>query len=364
MKRLVLNDAAIVRRYKAGELESRIADSLEVSAPVIHRRLLAAGVALRTHKEACRLAHGVRVDETQLLRRYEAEKESANSIAVSLGVSGNLIRRRLADVGVRLRNSKAAHDLICHATFSVTEAVLEVVDGLLLGDAWLEVNGSSEGRLGLAQRADRLSWLEQVQAEFATMTIDSSIRPRPGRTSRIGEQTVNGKRALQLRTAKYVPFTAQRARWYPTGIKIVPSDVRLTPRSLAHWYWGDGSLSTDGRAMSFCTDGFSWNEVEYLASRLHVIYGWTPNVYKHRGRPKLSVARRKHRLELAALIRPFCPPCFEYKLNVWDRAPSKLAECEEKLRQLRAVGWTQTRISAYFKMSNGWGGWACRRLNI
>jgi len=364
-KRLTLDDADIVRRYQAGELELHIAKALGVSAPVIHRRLAKADVSFRTHSEAATIAQGKRdAKTTESLPAEYLSGRSVSELAKATGFSRNWVRIRLERAGVPLRGVQEAHTLICHKTFPTTEESLELIDGLLLGDAWLEKTGGSEGRLGLAQRADRKEWLEQVQRELRAGGVKSNIKPRPARIGHIGKQVLRGNPSLQLRTLKYKTFTDQRLRWYPKGKKIIPLDIRLTPRALAHWYWGDGGLINTGYGVAFCTDGFTWEDVEFLASRLRLLYGWSPRVQSHRGNPRLVLSQRKHRLELVALTEPFCPDCFRYKLQVRGKAPAKIDQVEKELRQLRGQGWTQKRIAEHFQMTPAWAGWACRRLGL
>ncbi len=322
-KLLILDTDDIVRRYKLGELEINIAKSLGVSATAIRSRLLKAGIKIRTQKESCFLAHKVSVDTEILLQQYIVEEKSITSIAKQLGTSRGAITRRLIDLNVNIRDFRTAHTLVCHKTFEMTENIQEIIDGLLLSDAWIEYSTNGEGRLAIEQRFDRVSWLENIINDFRKVNVETSMAYREARDSVFDGKAINGSPSFLLRTMKYVNFTKERQRWYPNGKKIVPHDVKLSPLALAYWYWGDGGLTSNNSVMRFCTDGFSFEEVDELCSKLKNIYNWECKIHKHQGYPNLAVTKTAHCLELITLIRPYCPPCFEYKLLLRERKEKK-----------------------------------------
>jgi len=291
--------------------------------------------------------------DEEIVALYQ-EGHSESSLAQRFRTSRSSIHRRLVSAGVDPRNAVETTALRTRKTFPVTERFLELVDGLLLGDAWIEVYGTSEGRLGLEQTCHHEAWIEAVAKEFAGLNISTNHKCRRAR-----------KKSVVLRTHKYMPFTAQRHRWYPKGEKRVPVDVHLSPRSLAHWYWGDGATVNDGYGMLFHTEGFNEEDVALLRARLKKVYGWDTTQRERRpGQFTIGLYRQKYRDELVKLIEPYCPSCFRYKIKTRTRAPSKISEVEAELRTLRSEGLTQRQISEHFRMSPGWGGWACRKLGI
>lgn len=254
--------------------------------------------------------------DSEISSRY-LNGESESSLSVAFGVAVSTIHRRLVSYKVSLRNPVQAKALRTRRTFDSTQEFLGLLDGLVLGDAWIEVDGSSEGRLGIEQRGDRGSWFDLLTTEFEAFGVSSTKAPIKGRVGQINGKKFVGRDALSFRTGKYKPFTNQRERWYPLGKKRVPRDIRLDPKTLAHWYWGDGSTSK-GR-MAFHTDGFPEEDVRFLQGLLRANHAWTPTVQKRTsGQHILVLHRKEQRQELVSLIRPFCPSCFEYKLNTGE----------------------------------------------
>lgn len=220
-------------------------------------------------------------------------------------------------MGVPLRDAVQATALRTRRTFCMTPTLLDVVDGLMLGDAWLEVNANSEGRLCLEQIPERGDWLDMVESIFDSEGVTCSRQHRPPRQARIKGREFISKGSIVLRTGKYQPFTEQRSRWYVEGKKRVPLDVRLTPQSLAHWFWGDGCTGNNGYRMVFHTDGFNESDVDLLQGKLRSTFGWEATKQERRkGVFTLALSESEFRRDLVGQIRPYCPPCFAYKLNI------------------------------------------------
>lgn len=65
--------------------------------------------------------------------------------------------------------------------------------------------------------------------------------------------------------------------WYPSGKKIVPRSLELSPLSLAIWFCDDGCISQSNSPwrmrIKLATHGFDNNDVEFLQSLLQDRYG-------------------------------------------------------------------------------------------
>lgn len=241
--------------------------------------------------------------DVSLLLRLHNEGKTESEIARLLGVGRAVVKNRLVAANVPRRTNYAANMLRRKRTFEI-DPVLDLIDGLLLGDASIEYDGVSEGRLELTQRKACVEWLEEVQVRFSEVGVKSLISNR------------GSIRGYQLRTGKYATFSEQRKRWYPNGKKIVPRNVQLSPESIAHWYFGDGVVENNGYRISLCTDGFEWEDVRFLIQRMYVLYGLEMKIYPHQNKPRISLQKKKSRISFIGLIRPYALPCFLYKTVV------------------------------------------------
>ena len=77
-------------------------------------------------------------------------------------------------------------------------------------------------------------------------------------------------RGRTLRSLSNPALTEVRERWYPADVKVVPSDVLLTPLTCFHWFIGDGS-NHGGSGLRLHTEGFSMADVEMLVELMRAV---------------------------------------------------------------------------------------------
>lgn len=211
------------------------------------------------------------VDILKLIDRYN-DGESINQIAKSVGWWPGTTRARLKKAGCKFRTvSEGVHLAKRAKPFAETESVIELIDGLLLGDGSIErrIVGS---RLSLTQSINHSEWIDYVANSFDKMNIEYGFYCKPE-----GVIFINGKKYKRqptktIRTRSYTLLTRQRNRWYTGNTKIIPKDVRLTPTSIAQWYAGDGGIGGGGYHAFLCTECFSIYENNFLISKLKKKY--------------------------------------------------------------------------------------------
>lgn len=296
------------------------------------------------------------VDSASVVSAYAAG-ESASALARSHGISIWAVLKRVRDAGVPVRSIKEQCEK--HRSPPTTDAYTfgEIVEGLLLGDAYID----RKGLIHLEQSDVRFGWVEQIASLLRDVGAESKIIPIPPKTRFIEGREVRSGDAHVLYTPAYVELQAERKRWYPGGKKVVPRDLLLTPMSVAHWFCGDGTSSPEG-SLSFCTNGFLPEDVEFLVQCLQRDLG----VHAHTGRTsregqlKIMVSQRDEAVKLQRVIEPLLPECCLYKLrNVRPTIPEdqhhqrKLTD--EQVREIRrcyAAGETQKNLGARFGVSH------------
>lgn len=243
---------------------------------------------------------------SDLVSAYEAG-DSASSIARLHGVSVWSVLKRLRMAGIAIRKNQNERHLAAGLL-----PIVELVDGLLLGDGQID----PKGILHLEQSLVRLGWQQQLMGFLVLAGAESKLIPIPPRTRRIENRTITSKGGYVLYTPAYVEFQTQRVRWYPGGIKRVPPDLRLTPLVLAQWLAGDGTAHGCG-GISFCTQGFLETEVRFLVDRLETDLGICGSVGRsHRpGQFLLNVHRLDEAMKIKILVSPWLPECCQYKLR-------------------------------------------------
>lgn len=104
--RRVIDVDDAVKRYAAGESTEKIAKFFGCCAETIIKNLIESGVRIRGRNEAPR-SRRITLDDSEIARRY-ASGESELSIANDLGVSRNVIARRIAASDLPRRGRSAA----------------------------------------------------------------------------------------------------------------------------------------------------------------------------------------------------------------------------------------------------------------
>jgi hypothetical protein len=79
------------------------------------------------------------------------------------------------------------------------------------------------------------------------------------------------KKSAHMITQRTVQLYKEYKRWYPKGKKAVPTDLRLTPESVLHWYVGDGSSGK--YELIFSTQSFNEADNKLLARLLRKATG-------------------------------------------------------------------------------------------
>ncbi|KKN88808.1 hypothetical protein LCGC14_0244150 [marine sediment metagenome] len=246
----------------------------------------------------------------EIIARYQ-KGESQAQLANSFSVDRRTIRRRLVKADIPLRSGGEASKVQKNKAFTASTVVNELVDGMLLGDAWIE-QGQDNARLGIEVTKKSEGWIEQISDILTAHEVKHSIGYRKPREKIINGIHTRSKESVMLRTSLYPNFAVQRLRWYPEGTKIVPRDLELTASSIAHWYWGDGSTSK--YMVRLYTNNFLEKDCEFLVSCL-LEFGVSFSISKSRKNPVLSLYNNSERERFLDLVRDHVPECFEYKVQ-------------------------------------------------
>lgn len=199
-------------------------------------------------------------DPAFLRERYVEMQMTSPEIAAGIGCTDVTVRRKLHEFGIPMRDK---HHRLRGNKLTLTETLLEYLDGSLLGDGCLAARTPVSARYQIGQK--HLSYLLWVSEALSERGVQQAGKIRHY-SSRLGSwYTYASKTYRDLRT--------EYDRWYPDGAKRVPSDVRLTPLSVRAWFLEDGNLSSDNRrdnvkTVTLCTECFTDVGRETLISGL------------------------------------------------------------------------------------------------
>lgn len=195
---------------------------------------------------------------------------------------------------------------------------LEVFEGAMLSDASLVIGlHGVNAYFKLDQGGvNHLDWLQRVKGALTELGVKvSPMYPKLyDRELRCGVPYLR----LVLVTHVSLFLTEQYRRWYPSGRKVVPADIQLTPVSLADWFAGDGTsvwlYGRWGTYVKFCTEGFSEEGVLLLRDELWRLgfHATTPKCGKGR---RIGINRQGEISAFMNIVEPYVVPSYSYKLK-------------------------------------------------
>jgi len=195
-------------------------------------------------------------DPTFLREQYVDMRMTSPEIAAGIGCSDVTVRLKLHEFGIPIRDK---HHRLRGNDLIVNDVLLEYLDGSLLGDGCLAAKTPVSARYQIGQK--HLSYLLWVSRCLSEKGVQQAGKIRRY-TSSWGSWYAYASKAYRGLRVEY-------DRWYPGGIKHVPSDVRLTPLSARTWFLEDGNLSPDKRrdnanTVTLCTECFTDAGIQVL----------------------------------------------------------------------------------------------------
>jgi len=204
----------------------------------------------------------------------------------------------------------------------------EAFDGIMLSDGSLRKDGSANAlfQMDLSGR-QHLDWLNYVKDALLTLGVMvSSMYPKVKLTQRSYNSEFYDYCSLYSRTSPMLGL--QYRRWYPEKKKIVPSDLKITPVVLAHWFMGDGSSSwmhTNYVKCCFCTQCFTLLDTERLIPKMKELGLERPYLNKQGPGEVIVIGNTADVQRLMDIIEPYVLPSYKYKIKRPGRNPSRLS---------------------------------------
>lgn len=214
----------------------------------------------------------------------------------------------------------------------------EVFEGLMLGDGFLSraPNPNRNSRFSLAVSGEEhLDWLYSIAGALRSLGI---YTPSPGILTRLSARSKEPYQYVYLQTRTHRWLTAQRHRWYLGRHKTVPSEVIITPASLAHWFIGDGNTKREPNGsvtVTMCTGGFLLEELDLLVKACDRVgvRGFYPSF--HQGTSYyLYMCSAADVNVFMDLVEPFVPPSYKFKVK-WPELQGRYSRTHYMNKALR-----------------------------
>lgn len=270
----------------------------------------------------------------------------------------------------------------------ISDRQLEIINGSLLGDGTLTkvINNNRNSKFmeghGLSQKeylqwklnelAPISSFLKDVQS-YAPVNVNGKfIDADKNRiiTTCVMSTYVN-KFLTQLEKKWYLRDSENNYTYNSLGrrIKIVPSDLKLSPLSMAVWYMDDGTLCVTNRQAWLYTMGFTHNECWFLIELMKKTFNINYlNVVKIKNMYSILIKSRSF-VDFIQIIKPNITDCMKYKVDLSLYKPPSIIYPEKnikdvtdetavKIRELFTKGMTYKKISQIVDVNK----WAVRKI--
>ena len=218
-------------------------------------------------------------DETWLIAQHYENGKTIGQIAHILEVGRETVSKAFKELSIShvLEQMRSRRELLWDC---------DLIDGGLLGDAWLDCGENYPNTSVALVRTNKFFDHVYWNAEQLGKDIDTGdIRPT--------QITKEGKRLRYwtYSTASQEQLHKEYSRWYKNNIKIVPPDVTISEKSLLAWFMDDGSTSyrvrddgivRDGTTkgskgsllvkqvrLVFCSESFTKEEQQFLCNQFN-----------------------------------------------------------------------------------------------
>lgn len=198
----------------------------------------------------------------------------------------------------------------------------EIITGSLLGDGFLHNlrNDRCNSHFAKSQtiaKKEYIKWHVDIFDEYSSGLHIGQNKPN------LNLEIPPCIKYCTFRTYNQPYFTELRKKWYPQDKKIIPLDLKLSPQTIAIWFFDDGSNDKKFRAATLCTLGFSIEEVYFLVELLkNFELNPTVNIRTSRFNGKeqpLIKFNGKSYDNLINMIKPYMLwDCFQYKIDWRD----------------------------------------------
>lgn len=203
---------------------------------------------------------------------------------------------------------------------------MDMINGLLLGDACISIQENRNGRFSLIQAKKTEQLVLTAAYHFADIGLHYNYMERkPSNVQRYGKfSKCNAQNSCRIQSGNSKIFTEMREKWYPFGKKIVPKDIELNAKLCAFWFMTDGSSiwqrnRKDLRVhVTFYTDGFSLEDCNFLLQKLKDIgfeHSYLGN-HHTKNHWTIHIGRQKEVYTFMKMVEPYIIQCFDYKLKI------------------------------------------------
>lgn len=240
-----------------------------------------------------------------LYKKYIEENVTAKDIAEILKIDKCTVYEWLRYHNVRVRSNAEAQHESRKNTVNITDDLLDVLNGELLGDGSLQ-KLSGNWASSYAHTSQYKEYVEWLSLKFSDLGLKQS-------------GSINHRKddCWDYKTLAYEELAKLRDKWYPRGKKIVPKDLILNKTIVMHWAIGDGSIAhpKNGRTnFRLYTNAFDKESMSVLIEQLSSL-GIKATIHNSKNLIFISAYSTKDFIEYISPCPPEIESIYGYKFS-------------------------------------------------
>lgn len=230
----------------------------------LKRRSMSEAINLRYKKEEDKYPYR---NKEWLINEYINKKRSTTNIGKEFDLAHANIRYWLNKYEIPIRTpGEGIHLANGNFLDEFPYQLHKFLDGSLLGDGYLSSGKRwSSSFKQQSKFKSYIAWVKRTFEDFDLKSTNIRMYTKDQTHNRLFSTT------YAFNTKNYADFRAERDRWYPDGIKRVPTDLTFSPLLVKKWYLDDGSLRSNQSQVILCTNCFARSGLDILLNQFQEI---------------------------------------------------------------------------------------------
>ena len=250
----------------------------------------------------------------EIIKNYSVNEKSIRQIAEINKCSPTKIRNILIKNNIPRRDFAHALHLRLQNNIPLSQDFLNIIEGELLGDGSIYARKRSGRFIFNNSNKDYVNYLFN---EFKKENIKLVTEVK---TSTYFHK--NWKKEYTIHsfvTCNTIQFKLLKEKWYPKNKKIIPNDLKITPKLLLHWYMGDGTIKKHKGVIELCTDCFLPKDINNILEKINLKLNICSKLTTYSNRPRIYIPRQ----DTFKFLEFIGPPPFESIAYKWKSKPIK-----------------------------------------
>lgn len=195
----------------------------------------------------------------------------------------------------------------------LTSRQKEILNGMILGDAYLQKTGRNNARLRLEH-----SYKQKAYMDWKYSELEHIFQSEPLFIERVHPLSNRTYQYLRLQSYASLFLGTMRQKFYSDQGKMLPKELDEVLKSsltIAVWYMDDGYYDARDKSAHIYLQALESEEIQRLITALRQQHGIRCKAYSRPDRKACQLNfRSADKDKLLALVAPHCVPTMSYKI--------------------------------------------------